>query len=566
MSWALDLGTTNTAIARWDEATDRPDLVELPEIARRPSGLDPLEMPRLVPSVVEIIPDPGFLARLGSSRLVSRFAFVGRLAIIGRPALERNAGLPRAAYVPGFKALLGSQSLRVVARAGRKRVTARDAARLFLRELLAEVRRASGRRPRDLAITVPADSFETYRAELRDLAHAAGAWRVRFVDEPVAAALGYGLGLSEDRPVLVVDIGGGTMHCALVRLSSRAAAQGSAVVLAKETRRLGGEVVDEWLLQEGLKRLEVDLPASVADDELLYWRRSLLSEACRVKESLHLDEKATFEIMPPEELRSIHARLKGHASLLTFTRDDLVELLRSHGWNDALRECIDLVLEGGAKQGVAERDVRDVLLVGGSTLLPGVAPSLEKRFGRDALRAWQPFEAVAYGATAFAADRVTPSDFIVHDYAIRLHDAATHQPRHVVIIGRGTRFPTADDAWRARLVPTCSLGEPETTFKLIICEVGRGEPGDRRFAWDAGGQLAKLGGAVPSGRTAELVVPLNETSPAMGTLSPPHDPGNRHPRLDVAFGVNDERWLIATVKDLLTGKTLMDREPVVRLL
>ena len=564
MTWAIDIGTTNTAIARWDEATDRPDLVELPDIARRPSGLDPLEAPRLVPSVVEVIPEPGFGARLGSARMVTRFAFIGKLAIIGRPALERNAGLPRAAYVPGFKALLGSQSLRVVARANRRSVTARDAARLFLRELLAEVTRTVGKRPRDLVVTVPADSFENYRAEVRDLLHAVGALRVRFVDEPVAASLGYGLGLSDDRPVLVVDIGGGTLHVALVRLTSRSTEAGSALVLAKETRRLGGEVVDEWLLQEALRKLEVELPSSVSDEELVYWRRALLAEACRVKESLHLAEAATFEVMPPEELRSIHARLRGRASLVSFTRQDLVELLEARGWTAALRESVDRVLEGGARQGVAERDVKDVLLVGGSTLLPGVQPSLEKRFGRDAMRAWQPFEAVAYGATAFAADRVSPSDFIVHDYAIRLHDASTHQPRHVVIIGRGTRFPTAKEAWRARLVPTCSLGEPETTFKLVICEVGRGEKGDRRFAWDAGGQLTKIGGESPA--AVDLVVPLNEASPAMGTLSPPHEPGDKHPRLDVAFGVSADRWLIATVKDLKTGRTLLDEEPVVRLL
>ena len=45
----------------------------------------------------------------------------------------------------------------------------------------------------------------------------------------------------------------------------------------------------------------------------------------------------------------------------------------------------------------------DVLVVGGSTLLPGVFPRLERRFDRRRLRAWQPFEAVAFGAASFAA-------------------------------------------------------------------------------------------------------------------------------------------------------------------
>jgi len=55
-NWALDLGTTNTGLARWDEASGEPQLVELPRICRKPRGDDRLEAPRLVPSVVELLP------------------------------------------------------------------------------------------------------------------------------------------------------------------------------------------------------------------------------------------------------------------------------------------------------------------------------------------------------------------------------------------------------------------------------------------------------------------------------------------------------------------------------
>ena len=61
-------------------------------------------------------------------------------------------------------------------------------------------------------------------------------------------------------------------------------------------------------------------------------------------------------------------------------------------------------------------------------------------------------------------------------------------------------------------------------------------------------------------------MPLNDANPTLGTLNPPHPPSDRSPRLDLSFGVSDERWLIATVRDLKTGKVLLEREPVVRLL
>ena len=37
-AWAIDLGTTNTGVARWDAQGDRPRLVELPDICRRAGG------------------------------------------------------------------------------------------------------------------------------------------------------------------------------------------------------------------------------------------------------------------------------------------------------------------------------------------------------------------------------------------------------------------------------------------------------------------------------------------------------------------------------------------------
>ena len=92
--------------------------------------------------------------------------------------------------------------------------------------------------------------------------------------------------------------------------------------------------------------------------------------------------------------------------------------------------------------------------------------------------------------------------------------------------------------------------------------IARGDADERRFVWDAAGDLHKVGGA--SGQ-AQVVVPLNAASPTLGYLDPRHDPKDRRPRLEIAFGVNEERWLIATVRDLLARKELMREEPVVRL-
>jgi molecular chaperone DnaK len=562
-NWALDLGTTNTGLARWDDASGQPQLVELPRICRKPQGDDRLEAPRLVPSVVELVPPSSLLDRLGSWPPLERLVLLGRTALIGRPALERNQGIADPAFVPGFKTALSTEPLRPLAQAGHRVVTAQVAARAFVRELLAELRRQTGHRIRELVVTVPVDAYEGYRAHLGEILRAVGVRRVRFLDEPLAAALGYGLGLTSERNVLVVDVGGGTMNVALVRLESARLPHGRAQVLAKQGQSCGGNAVDSWILDLVGRRMGFSLEELKDQEEMRLWRRLMLAEACRVKEALFIEPSSEFLLAPPGLSRRPKRGVPG-ALPAELTRDDLVQVLREGGFYAALSGSVEQVLASVPSGPMPAEAVHDVLMVGGSTLLPGVFSILEERFGRQRVRAWQPFEAVAFGAASFAADRYAPSDFIVHDYAFVTHDPRTHLPLYTVVVPRGTPFPTAPDLWKGQLVPTCSLGAPESLFKLVVCEIGRAEANGRSFTWDAAGDLHKLGGnAGPEGR---VVVPLNEASPTLGRLEPPHSPRDRRPRLEISFGVDRNRWLVATVLDLQTRRMLLEEQPVVRLL
>ena len=561
--WALDLGTTNTSVARWDAEADRPRLLGLEKLCRAHPEEDPTEAPRVVPSATEIVADPGLWGRVGSWGPMARHCFWGKLAYIGREALERNDAEIRPGFVASFKQALGSSPLRTLASPGGHALSARDVAWLFLRELLAAVKADTGERIRELVITTPVEAYESYRAELQALAHRLGVRKVRFLDEPVAAALGYGLAVERRRHALVVDFGGGTLDLALVELDPRGIEAGQCQVLAKAGRPLGGDVVDGWLLEEFSEKLEYPL-TDATDSETCFWRRLMLKEACRVKEAVFFRERATFELEPPEELRRFEARLRGEATLLEISRDDVVRILRDRGLYRTLERCLDEVLGGAREKGIEPDHVEEVLMVGGSTLLPEVFATIEARFGRSRVRAWQPFEAVAYGACAYAVGRVQHADFIVHDYALLTYHPKTGEPEYTVIVPRGTRFPTAPDAWKRQLVPTCALGEPERFFKLVVCEIGDGGE-ERTFGWDQQGILHKLGGD-GGGAEARLVVKLNEANPTLGNLNPPHPPSDRRPRLALSFGVNAERWLCATVADLWTKKHLMREEPVVRLL
>src|SRR5512143_2711043 len=121
--WALDLGTTNSAIARWDESAGQPQLVELLDVCRSLERDDPLEAPRMVPSAVHLLEQPGLLDRIGSWQPLARRLFLGRRALIGRPALERNRETVHPSFVPTFKAALSDEATRPLARLGRHKAS-----------------------------------------------------------------------------------------------------------------------------------------------------------------------------------------------------------------------------------------------------------------------------------------------------------------------------------------------------------------------------------------------------------------------------------------------------------
>ena len=143
-------------------------LVELPAICRKPEadgsarGPAPGALGGPLPREARAARPPGRLAAAGA-------AVLPRPAGAHRPAGARAERRRRPSVVRARRSSRrsASESLRPLARVARESVTARDAAHAFLRELLREVKRATGHRVRDLVVTSPVTAFETYRAEVQ---------------------------------------------------------------------------------------------------------------------------------------------------------------------------------------------------------------------------------------------------------------------------------------------------------------------------------------------------------------------------------------------------------------
>ena len=94
-------------------------------------------------------------------------------------------------------------------------------------------------RPR-MVICVPSGVTEVERRAVKDSGERANAREVYLIEEPVAAAIGIGLDISQPIGNIIVDIGGGTTEIAVISLNG---------VVTKETIRIAGDEMDESILQ-----------------------------------------------------------------------------------------------------------------------------------------------------------------------------------------------------------------------------------------------------------------------------------------------------------------------------
>lgn len=540
--WAIDLGTTNSLIARWQGT--HAETVPLDEIA----DFEPAWQTPLIPTVVYF--EDSTRGYIGKQALaadeVMRATFAGRLTPLARV----------------FKKTLARSSQQAVAEIGHAPISARQCATVFLKELLEVantrerglnahaipkwhlVRRfvAWARREglvNDLTMTVPVESFEPYRMELQNIARKLGVQKFKTIDEPVAAALGYGVDMAEDRNLLVADFGGGTLDIAVVRTNmAQAAERGRGVghrraeLVSARGLDLGGETVDEWVAHMACNKM-----AAHADK---MWGL-IRSQAEQVKKEL------SGKVLTTDDT---YFRLPG-MDPLHVNRREFLEVLDQRELYKMLERVTDAALEDAAHK-LSSSDIDAVLLVGGSTLLPGVRDLFERLFGASRVHYWEPFEAVVKGAAIFGAGYYV-DQIIHHDYAIRVYNDSAQKPEYEKLIRRGTPYPTPE-GFQTRYY---AVAPRQQLFSLPVCEVGYAGRISLPWKHRANGNDYWL----PEGdEEVECVVALNEGEQIK--LIPPGQ-GNQA-RLRIDFTIDEQRYLCATAHDILRDKEIRS-ERVVRL-
>jgi molecular chaperone DnaK len=353
MRVGIDLGTTYSLVARMD-AEGRPALV--PDHAES----DVFH----TPSVVHLAQGAAFVGRMAEQLLeqdptiqVSRF--FKRMMGVAEPVCYDDNGA--AWYAEGVSALL-------------------------LKKLAFDVETLAHQPVDEVVITVPAHFNDPQRRAVLAAATLADIEVMGLVEEPVAAALHYGVvGGVHDQVLLVYDFGGGTFDATAMSMDAR-----GVYVLAKTgLTELGGKEIDEKVGAMILSQFERAL-----GQQLAMGARTLL-------ELRRISEEIKIELCLPGKTRVRRMAMLGGQAVE-------IEIARSE-FDAAISEFLDRtdaeMMACLREAGLRSEDVGSLLLVGGSSLVPLVEDRLRAIFHRPGQQVLhhEPSKAVAYGAAIHAS-------------------------------------------------------------------------------------------------------------------------------------------------------------------
>ena len=229
-----------------------------------------------------------------------------------------------------------------------------------------------------VVITVPAYFDDAQRQATKDAARLAGLSVLRLLNEPTAAAVAYGLDKDAEGIHAIYDLGGGTFDISILRFS-----KGLFEVMATAgDTALGGDDMDriiaDWIIKE----------AGLDNEADLVFHRCVLCSATKAKERLTETDRYSFDI----------GRSDGTFWQGVLTREKLNELIEP-----VIRKTLIPCQRVLQDAGIAKRDIKDVLMVGGATRVPRVQELVRNFFECQPLTSIDPEKVVAVGA-AIQAD------------------------------------------------------------------------------------------------------------------------------------------------------------------
>ena len=351
----IDLGTTFSAISIVNPDTSRAEIIPSPE------------QERITASVV-LIED-------GDNIIVGKIAKQNAVADPDKVVefVKREMGKPKEDILKGNEVVLRGWKRKL----GGKTYGAQEISAFILKKLKTDAETRLGMPVTDAVITCPAYFGDGQRAATKEAGIIAGFNVLGILDEPIAAALAYGMDkLDRDQRVFVFDLGGGTFDVVILEIKGGSIRE----IAINGDHMLGGKDWDDALIEYVAGQFGAKYGSSPLTDNSSY--QDLQLRAIQAKESLTR--------LPKTTIMCGHA---GNKLAVEITRKKFEELT-AHLVDNCRVLCATVLSE--AK--LAWKDIDTVLLVGGSTRMPMIGELVSKISGKTPCVELNPDECVAQGA------------------------------------------------------------------------------------------------------------------------------------------------------------------------
>jgi len=241
----------------------------------------------------------------------------------------------------------------------------------MLQYFIKQVHRNNFMRPSPrVLVCVPAGATQVERRAIKESAYGAGAREVHLIEEPMAAAIGAKLPVSEATGSMVIDIGGGTTEVAVISLNG---------VVYSSSVRIGGDRFDDAIIN--------------------YVRRTFGSSIGEITAEKIKKELATAYIAEGDEILEMEVQgnnlAEGAPRTFTLNTHDVLEAIQQP--LDGIVRAVRTALEQCPPELAADIFERGMVLTGGGALMKNIDILLAKESGVPVIVADDPLTCVARG-------------------------------------------------------------------------------------------------------------------------------------------------------------------------
>ncbi|WP_196602961.1 rod shape-determining protein [Pectinatus frisingensis] len=219
-----------------------------------------------------------------------------------------------------------------------------------------------------IMICVPSKVTTVEKRAVRQAARQAGASTAYLIEEPMAAALGVGIDVSEPQGSMVVDIGGGTIDVAVISLGG---------VVVSESLRVAGDKFDEAII----KSIKVNHNVMIGE---------------RTAENIKIEVGAAVKGERSVEME-YRGRdlLSGLPKVIKLTSDEIAEALKDSV--SSIVQCVKKTLENTPPELASDIIDHGIVMTGGGSMLYGLDKLIQKETAIPTYLAENPLSCVALG-------------------------------------------------------------------------------------------------------------------------------------------------------------------------